>query len=80
MNADKHRLAGHAIWVIGASSGIDAALDEELLARGARVAISARRKDKLDAVFARRMKIARLLPVRLWAAVSSRATKAKAGR
>lgn len=80
MNADKHRIAGHAIWVIGASSGIGATLAEELPARGARVAISARRKDKLDAVSARRMEIARLLPVRLWAAVSSRATKAKAGR
>lgn len=80
MNADKHRIAGHAICVIGASSGIGAALDEELLARGARVAISARRKNKLDAVSAGRVKIARLLPARMRAAVSSRATKAKAGR
>ena len=58
MNVDKHRIAGRAIWVIGASSGIGAALAEELLARGARVAISARRLDKLQAVSSGRMMVA----------------------
>jgi short-subunit dehydrogenase len=54
---DKHRLAGRNIWIIGASSGIGAALATELVARGARVAISARRNDQLDAVAAGRMTV-----------------------
>ena len=54
---DDHRLAGRNIWVIGASSGIGAALATELVARGARVAISARRNDELDAVAAGRMTV-----------------------
>ena len=54
---DEHRLAGRNIWVIGASSGIGAALATELVARGARVAISARRNDELDAVAAGRMTV-----------------------
>jgi short-subunit dehydrogenase len=57
MNVDKHAIAGRAIWVIGASSGIGAALAEELLARGARVAISSRRLDKLEAVSSGRMMV-----------------------
>jgi short-subunit dehydrogenase len=57
MNCDKHRVAGSATWVIGASSGIGAALAEELLQRGARVAISARRLDKLEAVSSGRMTV-----------------------
>lgn len=57
MNHDKHSVAGRAIWVVGASSGIGAALAEELLERGARVAISARRADKLEAVSAGRMTV-----------------------
>ncbi|MGI8692341.1 MAG: SDR family NAD(P)-dependent oxidoreductase [Geodermatophilaceae bacterium] len=44
------RIAGSRIWVTGASSGIGAALARELEERGAQVAISARRKDKLDEV------------------------------
>ncbi|MDN5796175.1 MAG: SDR family NAD(P)-dependent oxidoreductase [Intrasporangium sp.] len=44
------RLAGQRCWVVGASSGIGAALASELLARGAHVAISARREDRLEAV------------------------------
>ena len=56
MNHD-HRLAGRNIWVIGASSGIGAALATELVARGARVAISARRNDELGAVAAGRMTV-----------------------
>jgi short-subunit dehydrogenase len=52
-----HRLAGRSIWVVGASSGIGAALADELLARRARVAISARREDELRAVAAGRMTV-----------------------
>ena len=48
----EHRLAGRTIWVVGASSGIGAALATELVGRGARVAISARREYELDAVAA----------------------------
>lgn len=36
------------VWILGASSGIGAALARELAARGAQVAISARSQDKLD--------------------------------
>jgi NAD(P)-dependent dehydrogenase (short-subunit alcohol dehydrogenase family) len=43
-------LAGRRIWVIGASSGIGAALAEELCRRGAHVAVSARRADALKEV------------------------------
>ncbi len=38
------------VWIIGASSGIGAALAQALIARGARVAISARRQAALDAL------------------------------
>ena len=37
-------------WLVGASSGIGAALARELMGRGARVAVSARRADDLAAV------------------------------
>lgn len=43
---------GQRIWLIGASSGIGAALAEQLLQAGARVALSARRGDRLQAVAA----------------------------
>ena len=49
------RLHGATAWVIGASSGIGAALARELDSRGARVAISARRADRLGEVAAGRM-------------------------
>ncbi|MFO1371826.1 MAG: SDR family NAD(P)-dependent oxidoreductase [Candidatus Competibacteraceae bacterium] len=41
---------GRRIWLVGASSGIGAALAHELARRGARLAVSARRADKLRAL------------------------------
>ena len=43
-------LKGKTIWLTGASSGIGEALALELAARGAKVAVSARRKELLDKV------------------------------
>jgi short-subunit dehydrogenase len=40
----------HRVWIVGASTGIGAALAEKLATKGARVAISARRKDALEAI------------------------------
>ena len=54
---DEHRLSDRNIWVVGASAGIGAALATELDTRGARVAISARRKNELDAVAAGKMTV-----------------------
>ena len=48
-------LRGKVVWVIGASSGIGAATASELVARGATVAISARREAELVKVAAGRM-------------------------
>jgi len=45
-------LNGKVAWVVGASSGIGAAVARELRARGAVVAISARRQGELDEVSA----------------------------
>lgn len=42
--------AGRCVWLVGASSGIGAALAEELLRAGARVALSARRAELLQGV------------------------------
>lgn len=44
--------AARRVWIIGASSGIGASLARALLARGARVAVSARRADALAALVA----------------------------
>lgn len=41
------------VWIVGASTGIGAALAEALLAKGARVALSARRREPLDAIAAK---------------------------
>lgn len=49
---------GRRVWVVGASSGIGAALARELVARGARVAITARRADRLAEVAGGRMVVA----------------------
>ena len=43
-------LTGKVAWVVGGSSGIGAAVARELTGRGARVAISARRRDQLEEV------------------------------
>lgn len=51
---------GRTIWVIGASSGIGAAVARELHQRGATVAISARRTDRLAQVSAGQMFVAEL--------------------
>ena len=41
---------GLRVWLVGASSGIGAAMARELAARGARLALSARSADKLQAL------------------------------
>jgi NAD(P)-dependent dehydrogenase (short-subunit alcohol dehydrogenase family) len=43
--------AGRRVWVVGASSGIGAELARALHRRGARVAVSARRREALQALF-----------------------------
>ena len=50
MNRPIREWTAQRVWIIGASSGIGAALAEALLQRGARVALSARREDALRAV------------------------------
>ena len=49
------KLNGKVAWVVGASSGIGAAVARELVRRGATVAISARRKEQLHDVAGGRM-------------------------
>lgn len=52
MNTPVSDWAGKRIWLIGASSGIGAALARQALEKGAHVALSARRVDALDVVAA----------------------------
>ena len=52
MNKPIRDWAGQRVWIIGASSGIGAALATALLQRGALVAVSARRAEALQAVAA----------------------------
>ncbi len=46
-------LNGKLVWITGASSGIGAEVALELARRGARVVVTARRADALDALAAR---------------------------
>ena len=43
---------GKRVWIVGASTGIGAALAQQLARAGAKLAVSARSKDKLDALVA----------------------------
>ncbi|NYE59953.1 short-subunit dehydrogenase [Duganella sp. 1224] len=52
LNAPLRDWAGLRVWIIGASSGIGAALAAEALQAGAHVALSARRADRLQAIAA----------------------------
>lgn len=50
-NVPIHDWQGRQVWIIGASSGIGAALAQELLQRGARLAVSGRRAEALHALY-----------------------------
>lgn len=50
MNAKLKQWQGANVWLVGASSGIGAALATQLISLGANVALSARRKDPLEAI------------------------------
>ena len=54
-NAPVRDWNGKHVWIVGASSGIGAALAVELLQRGARVAVSARREAVLQQQFGSQM-------------------------
>ncbi len=50
LNPPLHSWRGRRVWIVGASSGIGAALAHALIERGARVAVSARRIEPLAAL------------------------------
>lgn len=56
-------IKGKKIWIIGASSGIGAALASELSQRGAEITISARRQNALEEIAARFIKKPVLAPL-----------------
>lgn len=62
MNRPIRDWSGQRVWLLGASSGMGEALARALAARGARLAISARRADQLGAL-ARDLAGAQVLPV-----------------
>jgi NADP-dependent 3-hydroxy acid dehydrogenase YdfG len=70
-------LSGKVAWVVGASSGIGAAVARELVTRGATVAISARREDQLVTVAAGDMLV---LPADVTDAGSLAAAAARIGQ
>lgn len=50
MNPTVRDWRGRRVWIVGASTGIGAALAETLIGAGARVALSARKREALDAL------------------------------
>ena len=50
MNPKITNWQGKRVWLVGASSGIGAALAKQLAGQGARVAVSGRKIDKLQAL------------------------------
>jgi short-subunit dehydrogenase len=52
LNVSIDKWQGKNVWLVGASSGIGAALAKKLIALGANVALSARRKEPLEALIA----------------------------
>jgi len=57
LNPPIQSFQGQRIWLVGASTGIGAALAEQLIAAGARVAVSARSADSLAQQFSGRAEI-----------------------
>lgn len=63
MNAPITSWQGRRVWVVGASTGIGAAIAASLLDRGARVALSARRREPLEELASRNAGNALVLPI-----------------